>query len=68
MFVVEEARRQGVFRTLQRWVVEKAKKQAGVKCVRLYVETENDKAMQVYEALGMQKLSHYNFDEQDWVL
>lgn len=67
MYVIEEARKQGVFRSLYNHICQIAKANPDVKCVRLYVETENEQAMKVYEALGMKCLTEYNFDEIDFV-
>jgi GNAT superfamily N-acetyltransferase len=44
VFVVQEARRIGVFRSLYNHVIAQAKLDQFVKCVRLYCETENFKA------------------------
>lgn len=37
------------------------------KAVRLYVDCDNKKAMEVYERLGMKKLEESIFDEVDFV-
>ena len=63
-----EARKKGVFRALYSKIVEDAKLNEAVKCVRLYVETENHTAMSVYGKLGMTKMDHFSFDEVDFVL
>lgn len=68
VYVVPEARKQGVFRALYNQVCSVAKADPVVKCVRLYVETENTNAQKVYSALGMTALTEYNFDEIDFVL
>ena len=68
VFVVPEGRKKGVFRALYNTVVERAKANPDVKCVRLYVETENLKAQAVYEKLGMSKMDTYDFDEIDYIL
>lgn len=67
MFVIKEARRRGVFRSLYNHVHQQAKLDSFVKCVRLYCETENLKAQAVYEALGMEKMTGYCFEENDFV-
>lgn len=41
VYVVAEARKQGVFRAIFEHVIEEAKKDSFVKGVRLYVDTEN---------------------------
>ena len=68
VYVVPEARKKGVFRSLYNTVVEAAKANPEVKCVRLYVEKENLSAQSVYEKLGMSKMDTYDFDEIDYVL
>ncbi len=37
------------------------------KAVRLYVDVDNRKAMEVYERMGMRKLDESCFDEVDFV-
>ena len=40
-----------------------------VKCVRLYVDTTNGNAMDVYKKMGMHNIEEdYNFNEKDFVL
>ena len=68
VYVVPEARKQGVFRALYQEIVKVSKNDPTSKCVRLYVETENVNAQQVYKRLGMQELTEYDFDEVDQVL
>ena len=68
VYVDAAFRKMGVFRALYNTVVEDAKKQEEVKCVRLYVEKENEQAKAVYEKLGMAKYDHWDFDECDYVL
>ena len=65
MYVNPEARRKGVFRKLYNFVKERAQADPLVKCVRLYVELENEGAKAVYERLGMSKLDSYEFQEKD---
>ena len=67
VFVNPEARRKGVFRKLYSYVVERARGEEEVKCVRLYVELENENAQKVYERLGMGKMDTYDFNEMDYV-
>ena len=61
-----EARRKGVFRALYTRVVETAKADPLVKCVRLYVELDNNTAQSTYERLGMSKMDTYDYLENDW--
>ena len=67
VYVNADARRKGIFRALYSGVVEKAKQDPLVKCVRLYVELENFTAQAVYEKLGMTKMDSHNFYEIDTV-
>ena len=53
VYVFAEYRKKGVFRQLYNHVYETSKADPLVKCVRLYVETENETAMKVYEKMGM---------------
>ena len=64
VYVRQDARRQGVFRTLYAHVVQEAKKRSDVIALRLYVEKENHKAQQTYLSLGMEWLS-YGMMEQE---
>lgn len=66
VYVVKEARRKGCFRSLYNTVVDNAKADPLCKCVRLYVETENEKAMATYENLGMDKMTNLSYDEVDF--
>ena len=69
VYVNAEYRKKGVFRKLYNHVVENAKADPLVKCVRLYVETENEVAMKVYSAMGMTNIHEdYKFFERDFVL
>ena len=53
VYVVKEARRRGVYRTLHDAVVSRAREDDQVCGVRLYVENENAAARATYESLGM---------------
>ena len=68
VYVIPEARRQGVFRALYNSVVADAKKDPNVVCVRLYVETENEQAKATYSSLGMTQMDDYTFEEKDFIL
>jgi GNAT superfamily N-acetyltransferase len=61
VYVVPEFRRQGIFRKMYTFIRNKAE-ELGIAGLRLYVETENKKAMKTYESLGMNS-EHYNFYE-----
>ena len=52
VYVHDDARRQGVFKTMYAHVRDAART-AGVVALRLYVERHNDRARQTYAALGM---------------
>ena len=60
-------RRQGVFRKMHAKVIERAKADPGVCGVRLYVESENSVAQDVYRRVGL-KPSSYSVFETDFVL
>jgi ribosomal protein S18 acetylase RimI-like enzyme len=62
VYVVPEARRDGVFRALYA-EVERRARAAGAASLRLYVETENRRAQSTYERLGMRRC-HYAMYEQ----
>ena len=66
VYVVPEARNKGCFRALYNYVVEAAKKDKEVKCVRLYADQDNLQAQAVYEKLGMTKMDIYDFNEADF--
>lgn len=57
VYVIPTARRSGVFRALYA-AVEQRSAAAGAVGLRLYVETENQRAQGTYEGLGMQRC-HY---------
>lgn len=62
VYVVPEARREGLFRALHAHVSELGK-QRGAAGLRLYVDRRNDRAKAVYRALGMTD-EHYELFEQ----
>lgn len=53
VYVVETARRHGVFRSLYRHLLDAAQATPGVCGLRLYVEHENARAQATYASLGM---------------
>ena len=61
VYVVPEFRRQGIFRKMYIHV-RKAAEEQGAAGLRLYVETQNEKARKTYEAMGMSS-EHYAFYE-----
>ncbi|MEZ5442986.1 MAG: GNAT family N-acetyltransferase [Lysobacterales bacterium] len=61
VYVIPEARRIGAFRALYRAV--EAQAQAEGACgLRLYVENDNDRAMQTYRSLGMDECRYRMFE------
>lgn len=61
VYVVPEARRSGVFRALYSHVKRMAEG-AGAVGLRLYVETENERAQATYGGLGMQRCHYYMYE------
>tara|TARA_Y100000031_G_scaffold151894_1_gene194007 strand:+ start:583 stop:1053 length:471 start_codon:yes stop_codon:yes gene_type:complete len=64
VFVKKDYRQKGVYSSLHKHVLERAKK-IGAVGVRLYVDGQNKNARTIYEQLGM-KNSNYLFYEDDW--
>lgn len=67
VYVIAEARRQGIYRALYEHVLAEARAAGDVCGVRLYVDDENRPAQAVYERLGMQR-ARYRMYEVDFVL
>lgn len=63
VYVVETARRLGVFRRLYE-AVEKRASQAGAVGLRLYVETENERAQRTYAGLGMSRCHYFMYEAE----
>lgn len=63
VYVAEDHRRQGIFRKMYAHVRAEAKT-AGVKYIRLYVETENERAQSTYQQMGMKKLHYFMYGEE----
>jgi ribosomal protein S18 acetylase RimI-like enzyme len=61
VYVVPEARRDGAFRALYA-EVERRAAAAGAVGLRLYVETENRRAQDTYEGLGMQRCHYFMYE------
>jgi GNAT superfamily N-acetyltransferase len=61
VYVIPEARRQGIFRRMYEHIRKLAEEQ-DVAGLRLYVESRNSAARHTYEALGMNS-EHYSFYE-----
>jgi len=62
VYIAPEARGQGVYKGLYRFVQELAGSDAGVRGIRLYVDKRNTSAQQVYARLGMNG-DHYQVFE-----
>lgn len=60
VYVLADFRRQGIYRKMYDFVIGKAKEHE-VRFVRLYVETENERAQSVYQNLGMKRLPYYMY-------
>jgi GNAT superfamily N-acetyltransferase len=63
VYVAESARREGVFRQLY----EEAKQRAalaGAVGLRLYVETENERAQRTYAGLGMERCHYFMYEAE----
>jgi GNAT superfamily N-acetyltransferase len=65
VFIDPEFRRHGVFRAIYRHIENLARQHPDVRGLRLYVHRDNARAMQTYEALGMEKAG-YELYEHDW--
>ena len=63
VYVVEAARRDGVFRRLYQDVQQRAR-DAGAVGLRLYVETENERAQRTYAGLGMQRCHYFMYETE----
>jgi GNAT superfamily N-acetyltransferase len=61
VYVTPEARRSGVFRALYAAVTERASA-AGAVGLRLYVETENQRAQDTYTDLGMTRCHYWMYE------
>lgn len=62
VYVTPEARRGGVFRAMYSDVAQRAK-QAGAVGLRLYVETENQRAQRTYGELGMERCHYFMYEQ-----
>ncbi|MEM6988214.1 MAG: GNAT family N-acetyltransferase, partial [Pseudomonadota bacterium] len=62
VYVLPEARRLGVFRALYNDILNAAKRDPDVRCVRLYVERENRAAQATYTGLGMHETPYRVFE------
>lgn len=62
LYVVPERRREGIYRQMYAWLMERIIQDDSVGGIRLYVDRSNVKAQSVYESLGMDG-NHYRFYE-----
>lgn len=65
VYVTPSHRRRGIFRALYQHVERTAREGGDVVALRLYVEHENVRAQQTYQALGMKRTGYLVF-ETDW--
>ena len=65
VYVEKDFRRRGIFRRLYQHVEALARSDDTICGLRLYVENENHRAQQTYEALGMRRCDYLVF-EVDW--
>ena len=64
VYIRPQNRRQGIYGKLYQAVKEIAEKNGGAASFRLYVEQENSKAQQTYQALGMEKSYYLMYEEK----
>lgn len=65
VYVAPTARQAGIYRALHAHVTQLARQTPEVCGLRLYVDTHNTRAQQVYRTLGMQR-TQYELYETDW--
>ena len=65
VYVLPDARRRGVFRSLYEHVTDAARRDPHARGLRLYVDDRNARAMETYRALGMHDAG-YRVYEHDW--
>jgi len=63
VYVVASARREGVFRKLYEDAKQRAE-QSGAVGLRLYVETENERAQRTYAGLGMERCHYFMYEAE----
>lgn len=63
VYVVESARREGVFRQLYEDAKQRAMQSDAVG-LRLYVETENERAQRTYAGLGMERCHYFMYEAE----
>jgi ribosomal protein S18 acetylase RimI-like enzyme len=62
VYVLPEFRRQGIFRKLYDKVKSLAEQEADVCGIRLYVDKDNQPALQTYKAMGMQETNYLLYE------
>lgn len=62
VYTLPTARGQGVFRSLFQHVVSEAERVGDVASIRLYVDNENQRAQQTYQAMGMKPSGYLVYD------
>ncbi|MCP4376246.1 MAG: GNAT family N-acetyltransferase [bacterium] len=63
VYVRPDSRRQGVYRSLYKFVRDLSDKDSNVCGFRLYVERENSTAQQTYRSLGMDEVNYLIFED-----
>lgn len=63
VYVSPPERRKGAFGQMYRWTVQAARENH-VKCLRLYVETENQVAQSTYQRMGMSQLPYFMYQQE----
>jgi len=64
VYIRPENRRQGIYGKLYQAVKDIAEQNGGAASFRLYVEQENSKAQQTYQALGMEQSYYLMYEEK----
>ncbi len=64
VYVAEPARRRGLYRALHDEVRARAQQAGEVVGLRLYVEADNARAMEVYRRMGMEETPYRLFEEE----
>ncbi|ABV35471.1 GCN5-related N-acetyltransferase [Shewanella sediminis HAW-EB3] len=64
VYIRPENRRQGIYGKLYQAVKDIAEENGGAASFRLYVEKENTKAQQTYQALGMEQSYYLMYEEK----
>ncbi|MCE9677737.1 GNAT family N-acetyltransferase [Shewanella sp. AS1] len=64
VYIRPQNRRQGIYTRLYQSVKDLADENGGAASFRLYVEQENSKAQQTYQALGMDKSYYLMYEEK----